>query len=463
MKIRNIILSTIFAFCLAVSGFAAGSVTQTSKMNYGSTMGYINLAWTGDAADGTVPSTLLTDIENFYGFYLVEVETTPGSPAPTAAYDIVVNDSNSRDLMAGGLANRSATLSEVAHASAISPAIYNPITVVLSNNAVHSAKGTIRLYFSKSPVANTGTSTIVGTAEVEGSGTAGTQSGGVLTVQGDPSGTAIPIEGKGTAGSESGGVMSVQGVAAGTEVPIQGTITANQGTKGTAANGYYVQMCDTSGNCAILDATTGLRVSVYNITTDTAVDAPVTENPVYSGGIFETTPTVVETGDKAAFHFDANQNLLTTANVYVNGAINSVTNPVFTSSTAKSTGGATPYSFISTASANLTVVSAAASTLYSITAINPGATLQYVRLYNKATAPDPSACSANSDCPVIYFPVPADSGSLGAGVTIPLPASGWAFGTGLGYSISGAACTVVSTCTDETNSAAGVVLILSYK
>lgn len=131
--------------------------------------------------------------------------------------------------------------------------------------------------------------------------------------------------------------------------------------------------------------------------------------------------------------------------------------------TATMATGCTPYSFISTTSANLTSVVGSAATLCTLTVLNPGATIQYLRLYNKASAPDPSACSVNSDCPVIYAPIPADSGSLGSGFTIPLGPYGMAFSLGIGYSISGAACTVVSTCTDETSSAAGITLILGYK
>jgi hypothetical protein len=130
---------------------------------------------------------------------------------------------------------------------------------------------------------------------------------------------------------------------------------------------------------------------------------------------------------------------------------------------ATTTDGATPYSFVSVAGDNFVSVKASAGTLYSLTVINPGATKQYVRLYNKASAPDPSACSTNADCPVIYFPVPSRADSLGAGVSLPLPAMGMAFSAGLAFSISGAECTVVSTCTDETDSAAGVTIILSYK
>lgn len=102
------------------------------------------------------------------------------------------------------------------------------------------------------------TTTLAGTSTVQGPGTAGTQSGGVLTVQGDPSGTPIPVSGSITAtnpsigvtgaavpadatmvgGSDgtnlravkvsSTGVVSVDGSA--TTQPVSGTVTANAGT-----------------------------------------------------------------------------------------------------------------------------------------------------------------------------------------------------------------------------------------
>lgn len=125
--------------------------------------------------------------------------------------------------------------------------------------------------------------------------------------------------------------------------------------------------------------------------------------------------------------------------------------------------GSVPYSFVSTASANLTNVKSSAGTVYTLTLINPTATMQYIRLYDKASAPDPSECSANSDCPVLYAPIPTTGDTNGAGFTVPLGPIGIRFANGIGFSISGAACTTVATCTDETNATAGVTLVLGYK
>ncbi len=128
-------------------------------------------------------------------------------------------------------------------------------------------------FYAKYPSANASSAL---TTTVQGEGTAGTPTGGVLTVQGDPAGTPVPISGNitassasvgptgsavpldgdyvglnnggtligaigdsagrqivaggGVAGTPAGGVVSVQGVSGGTVVPVSGTVTADQGT-----------------------------------------------------------------------------------------------------------------------------------------------------------------------------------------------------------------------------------------
>lgn len=99
---------------------------------------------------------------------------------------------------------------------------------------------------------------------VAGAGVAGTPAGGVVSVQGVSSGTALPISAAslplptgaatsakqpalGTAGSASTDVLTVQGIAGGTTLPVSGTVTASQGgapwtvtgtgTAGSAASG----------------------------------------------------------------------------------------------------------------------------------------------------------------------------------------------------------------------------------
>jgi hypothetical protein len=149
--------------------------------------------------------------------------------------------------------------------------------------------------------------------------------------------------------------------------------------------------------------------------------------------------------------------------VPVSGTFWQETQPVSGTVTVTLPGGATPYSYISTASANQINVKASAGTLFTVTALNMTATVQYLLLFDKATAPDQSACNGNSDCPVMYFPIPTQADTNGAGFSIPLGPLGIEFANGLGFSIIGSACGEVATCVNETNAAAGVVLSLGYK
>lgn len=149
-------------------------------------------------------------------------------------------------------------------------------------------------FYAKYPAT---TVAVSGTSTVQGPGTAGTQSGGVLTVQGDPAGTPIPITGSisatnpsvgatgiadpasatyiglnnggtligavadssgriiaagaGGAGTPAGGVVSIQGVGSGTAVPISGAVTVTSGTVAATQSGTWtVQPGNTANTTA---------------------------------------------------------------------------------------------------------------------------------------------------------------------------------------------------------------------
>jgi hypothetical protein len=152
-----------------------------------------------------------------------------------------------------------------------------------------------------------------GSPIVVGAGSAGTPSGGVITVQGVTSGTALNTQGLGTAGTSTGGVLSVQGVSGGTAVPVSGTISTitNPVTVvGDAANGAAVAgnpvlvagsdgtdartlATNTSGQAVVVGAGTagsasGGVLTVQGSASGTAI--PVANTPA-SGAIFEVSPT----------------------------------------------------------------------------------------------------------------------------------------------------------------------------
>jgi len=72
----------------------------------------------------------------------------------------------------------------------------------------------------------------LGRLQVVGAGTAGSQSGGVITIQGDPSGTPVPVSG-------TVAVSSVGGT-----VTVAGTVTSNQGAPNTLTNAWPVEITD---------------------------------------------------------------------------------------------------------------------------------------------------------------------------------------------------------------------------
>lgn len=120
------------------------------------------------------------------------------------------------------------------------------------------------------------------------------------------------------------------------------------------------------------------------------------------------------------------------------------------SATAATSGGATPVKFNSAASTNSTSVKGSAGQIYALTIINTTATLYYLKLYDKASAP-----TCNSDTVLQVYPVPAST--TGAGFVMPIPV-GMAFTLGIGLCLTGALAD-----NDNTNAATGVAINVVYK
>ena len=105
---------------------------------------------------------------------------------------------------------------------------------------------------------------------------------------------------------------------------------------------------------------------------------------------------------------------------------------------------ATPHNLNSAATTNATSVKNTSASLYSLVASNTGASIRYLKLYNKASAP-----TVGTDIPVLTLPIPA-----GSFINPPLGAMGARFATGLAYAITGAAADA-----DTTAVAAGEVKV----
>jgi hypothetical protein len=150
-KLALAILLVLFAFSTV---WAVGKVTITSDnifIDQGVARKVVTLSWIGDSGNGTIPTiTIDANTYKITGWYLYSVETNPGSVAPTDDYDIVINDADGLDIVGGLLANRDVTNTElilVGTATHGYPVVRSDLSVVWSNQAVHSATGTLILTF----------------------------------------------------------------------------------------------------------------------------------------------------------------------------------------------------------------------------------------------------------------------------------------------------------------------------
>ena len=107
----------------------------------------ITTSWTGDDATGAVPDAAI----EMHG-YILKVVTNPGSTAPTANYDIALEDpeDNALDALGGLLANRHTSTTEQVYPAVTGAAtpifVSGTYNVSVSNNSVNSATGRIIFY-----------------------------------------------------------------------------------------------------------------------------------------------------------------------------------------------------------------------------------------------------------------------------------------------------------------------------
>lgn len=111
---------------------------------------------------------------------------------------------------------------------------------------------------------------------------------------------------------------------------------------------------------------------------------------------------------------------------------------------------ATPYILSSLATTNIALILTGTSGLHAFYATNIGATVAFVKLYNKATAP-----VLATDVPAMIIPVPAAVAGVPGVATLPIGFNGFRFALGLGIAITGAVAD-----TDATAVAAGQVKVM---
>lgn len=117
-------------------------------------------------------------------------------------------------------------------------------------------------------------------------------------------------------------------------------------------------------------------------------------------------------------------------------------------------GGTSVCYLTSAASTNSTNCKASAGQLYGYDLVNTTTTIYYLRIYNSSGAP---TCSSATGF-IRTIPVPPAAAAGGAGGVARSLAVGEAYGTGLGFCLTGGGSS-----TDNTNAATGVYVTLNYK
>ena len=233
-----------------------------------------------------------------------------------------------------------------------------------------------------------------------------------------------------TGGVATGVTVTVTASTNGTSYASQGTSTAGAGTISFTGAFSFVRI-----------SFSGLTVSMPNFTA------------VYTGN------TAIPASTLITADLDEIVTELETANTTLTSIETAVedTTAIPVLSRGTDTGGTTGSAIVTTASTNGTIVNAAATGLYGITAISTSttATVSYLRLYN-AVAP-PSACGATGF--VRSYPIPSATaaGQVG-GFVIPftVPDTG-SFTTGLSYCVTGG-----GTSSDNTAALAGIYINIEY-
>lgn len=134
----------------AGSLWAVGAVQITDVANINNTGNWMVTAnWTGDAANGSVPpaTTALTAVQ---GFNILQVETVPLTPAPTANYTLTVTDARGFDILTGqGSGLLSGTQSQSFQVAGNVAPLLGSLTFNISGQTAAGAKGQVLIWFQK--------------------------------------------------------------------------------------------------------------------------------------------------------------------------------------------------------------------------------------------------------------------------------------------------------------------------
>lgn len=143
--IRFIVAAWLSLCCLHAAGTVQQSIDQLGTTNNW----VLAFRWTGDASTGTVPTTSGKLQGCCQGYQITQVETVPGTVAPTSGYNVTIVDTAGVDVLNGGAAGLSATLPQSFTVSSSAPPVQGQFSLTITGQSVASATGVVYVFLSK--------------------------------------------------------------------------------------------------------------------------------------------------------------------------------------------------------------------------------------------------------------------------------------------------------------------------
>ena len=148
---KKLLVALLIVWWLALGAIAQAdsAVTGEDILYQTGNTAYMEIDWIADT-DGSVDDTITVDLA---GWYLEQIITDPGSPAPDI-YNLTFEDANGIPYTGGALASRSATEVEIvwpkdSNNMAGSILLRGPITIKWTGNDNNGAEGKIIFNLSK--------------------------------------------------------------------------------------------------------------------------------------------------------------------------------------------------------------------------------------------------------------------------------------------------------------------------
>jgi hypothetical protein len=152
---KRVIFIVLGLVLLASPAFPAGTCTQTLT-SYGQNAKVLTFVCTADPSSSyTFPATATTNVSPTYitnsikGWYIVEVRTSPGTPATSSTVSVAVSsaDTPAVDLMGGNCATRSNSATQRCFPSSVAPVIDGALTMAITgSNTTASAVLTVKVF-----------------------------------------------------------------------------------------------------------------------------------------------------------------------------------------------------------------------------------------------------------------------------------------------------------------------------